>query len=390
MGSTIGERTPRFLRWGLPLALFGGTLACGSSSGPAAVPLDAGYDAPNVVDAAGEASAPGDAGDGADAVDAGALDSAPPPTLINVAPDKWTWVDFPGSRCGIGTPTGIGVNPHAGATHLVFFLQGGGACFDGPTCWGANASASYMNGYGAADFAGDPTVLLAPFQRNDAGNPFKDAIYVFVPYCTGDVHVGAKIANYPVNGSPMPTYHYGGHNVDLFLASVAASFTGLSRVWVMGLSAGGFGSFLNQDFAARALPGVRVDVIDDSGPPIDIAIGVPAQWGPRLPPGCTNCTNLSEIFAFDRTTYPTTRYGLLTYQTDDTLPSFYLESEQQFAQQIQQFVTSLGSDPNTGAFVALSSGHVVLSESDTTAAPFILPWLTKMATDDPTWSTEQH
>ena len=40
------------------------------------------------------------------------------------------------------------------------------------------------------------------------------------------------------------------------------------------------------------------------------------------------------------------------------------------------------------AFVALSTGHVVLEETDTAAVPYILPWLTKMATDDPTWSNE--
>ena len=45
---------------------------------------------------------------------------------------------------------------------------------------------------------------------------------------------------------------------------------------------------------------------------------------------------------------------------------------------------------NAKAFVALSTGHVVLEELDTTAAPFILPWLTQMATGDPTWANEQH
>jgi hypothetical protein len=214
---------------------------------------------------------------------------------------------------------------------------------------------------------------------------------VFVPYCTGDVHTGTAIANYTVNGAPKPTYHYGGRNLDLFLKRLALTFTGLDRVWFLGVSAGGFGSFLNQDFVARAFNGIRVDVIDDSGPAIDNKVlGVPTQWAPQVPPSCTTCFTASSIFAFDRKTYPETRYGLLTYQTDTELPKYYQETPQAFSQQIATFITSLKPDPNAKAFVALSSGHVVLIEMDAKAAPYINPWLVKLANDDPSWSDEQH
>jgi hypothetical protein len=69
---------------------------------------------------------------------------------------------------------------------------------------------------------------------------------------------------------------------------------------------------------------------------------------------------------------------------------YYQETPQVFSQQIAQFITSLAPDPNAKAFMALSSGHVVLIEMDPMAASFINPWLVKLATDDPSWADEQH
>ena len=45
-------------------------------------------------------------------------------------------------------------------------------------------------------------------------NVFRDATYVFVPYCTGDLHAGDNVATYDVGGTPTPTYHWGGRNLD--------------------------------------------------------------------------------------------------------------------------------------------------------------------------------
>ncbi len=333
-------------------------------------------------------------GDGGATADGGP-DAGSLPSLSNLPADTWTWVDFPDSRCGNGTPTGIGVNPHAGATHLVIFLMGGGACVDANTCWINPTASNIASGYNGASFKGELVIHLPILERSTTASPFHDANLVFVPYCTGDIHIGTGIAMYTVNGTPTPTYHYGGHNLDLFLASLAATYKGLDRVWLSGVSAGGFGSFMNQDFVVRAVPGARVDVVDDSGPAIDDPfLGFPMQWAPRVPPGCSDCATimgLSKTFAYDRATYPTTRYALLTYQTDSVLPMFYGQTPAQMSMQIQQFVSSLTSDPNAKSFVELATGHVVmLPTSDTAANNALLPWLTQMLTDDPSWASAQY
>jgi hypothetical protein len=346
---------------------------------------------------------------GSTSADTGSADTSTPvtdagPIMISAPDDTWTWVNIPGAVCGNGSATGIGVNPHAGATHLLIYLQGGGACTTGDECWGASPVASNMTGYGATDFATDATKELSIFQRTSSlGNPWDDADLVFVPYCTGDLHIGTAMTSLtPTGGKPTPTYFYGGHNVDLDLASLALTYKGLTHVWLSGISAGGFGSYLNQDFAARAFPGIPLDIVDDSGPAVPIMVGgitvtvAEIPWGVQLPAGCPTCMSLVDVFNYDRKTYPMSKYAFLTYQTDAVLPSFFYPgvalstSEPEFAMELQTFIMSFASDPNAHAFVAESTGHGVLIGEDTTADPYILPWLTEMATDSSMWANEMH
>ena len=70
---------------------------------------------------------------------------------ITAPAGTWTWIDFPDSSCDDGTPTGIGVNPSATSSHVLLFMNGGGACWDYQTCVALNTS---VHGpYGGAQFA---------------------------------------------------------------------------------------------------------------------------------------------------------------------------------------------------------------------------------------------
>ena len=59
---------------------------------------------------------------------AAAAAAAAPPTRYghHCAQRDLTWVDFPGSACGNGVATGVGVNLHQ-STDVLIYLQGGGA-----------------------------------------------------------------------------------------------------------------------------------------------------------------------------------------------------------------------------------------------------------------------
>src|SRR5438477_2668545 len=157
-----------------------------------------------------------------------------PPTL-GTTPKQWQYVPIDGSQCMNGTPTGIGVNLGTSGD-LVIYMEGGGACFNDDTC----KHAAHPNGWGPSDFG----VNIGPyniglFDRLDDANPFHDATFVFVPYCTGDVHSGSKPDG--MGGRTFVGYFNVGHILDYLVPKSTA----VTRVIVAGSSAGGFGALIN-------------------------------------------------------------------------------------------------------------------------------------------------
>src|SRR4029078_13123523 len=122
------------------------------------------------------------------------VDAAPLPGTRG----SWTWVDVPGMGCDDGSGTGVAVNPApAGPARGTLFLyfMGGGACWDASTCFVLNTAVHGPFGQAQWDARG-PRALAPPRDRARAINPFRDASYVFVPYCTGDLHAGSNVATY--------------------------------------------------------------------------------------------------------------------------------------------------------------------------------------------------
>jgi hypothetical protein len=315
-----------------------------------------------------------------------------------VAPDDtWTWVDFPGALCASGTPTGLAVNPHAGATQLLIYLQGGGFCADGPGCWGAAPTANNLEGYDAGTFfaANNAQLRYPALDRKAAGNPFAGMNMVFIPYCTGDLHSGDTIANLRLaDGGVMPTYFYGAHDLELFLQRLVPTFASTARVWLIGTSAGGFGTLFDFNLVANAF-GVGVDIIDDSGPPLvgngktDNA-GMFAGWSSVLPDA--GFTSLAQLLDYDlqvQTTFsPPGEFGFLSFEEDTTIaPDFGYDAGTQYPPLMLQFSASLSPAPTAATFLVYNyPSHVV--ESALWTAPIYFPWMTQMVTRDAGWADE--
>ncbi|MBA3547544.1 MAG: hypothetical protein H0T76_13755, partial [Nannocystis sp.] len=113
-------------------------------------------------------------------------DGEPLPPAV---PGAWTWIDFPESRCRNGTTTGIGVR-YGSSDKLAIFFEGGGACFNSATCllndgfsnFGSFQFGAWKLGIGVGGI----------FNHKNADNPVADWNFIYVPYCTGDVHAGDK------------------------------------------------------------------------------------------------------------------------------------------------------------------------------------------------------
>jgi adhesin/invasin len=155
-------------------------------------------------------------------------------------PLTWTWVPIEGSVCSDGSPTGIGIEVGPGASpNVLVFLDGGGACWDYFTCWQYRTASS--GPFGAAEFATRIAAARAGgvLDRTLPGNPYADDTFVFVPYCTGDVHSGATTMTYPP--ATQAWHHNGRANVSNAFAYLAAALDAPARVVVSGSSAGGSG-----------------------------------------------------------------------------------------------------------------------------------------------------
>lgn len=327
--------------------------------------------------------------------DAAPTADADPSVAPIVAPgDAWTWVDFPDSKCAGGTPTGIGINPHDGATDLIIYLQGGGHCVTGMSCWGQSPSATFLDGFGATEFATFGVPDFALLDRTDDANPLRTASMVFVPYCTGDLHSGTKEMDLTVPDGTKPTYFWGARDLDIFLARLVPTFPSVQHVYLIGVSAGGFASFLSFDRVANAFSSARIDIIDDSGPPIlaynATKNGTLAYWGYETPSNCGSpCDTYGAVVSAARQRQPGSRIGYVLYEKDTTLwDGFNFPTIEDYATAIDAFSSGL-SDANQATFIVTNAEeHVVFN--DRTLDSQVLPWLTQMVTDDASWTSTSY
>ena len=191
---------------------------------------------------------------------------------IEIAPqdlEKWVWVPVPEMRCSDNSPAGLVVNFTAQSRDLVLFFQGGGACWNAPICSLQKSSLIPMGPDPLATFFADPEHAQSGiFDRADASNPWRSSNFVFVPYCTGDGHIGDKVADY--GGDVGRIHHVGYANVTAALKRIVPTFKDSPNILVAGFSAGGIGASGNYHQIASAFEAVRsgppIALVNDAGP----------------------------------------------------------------------------------------------------------------------------
>ncbi|PCC73028.1 Pectinacetylesterase [Nannocystis exedens] len=326
----------------------------------------------------------------------------PTGAAIDAPAETWTWVPFADAHCANGETTGIAVNLTTRSDRVVLYLEGGGACWDEATCYTTNASAHVADGYGEAEFAADfdphrPKVMTAQiFDRDDADNPFRDMSFVYVPYCTGDMHGGDNVVTY----GERTTMHVGGANLVAYLARIVPTFPDAGRVYLAGASAGGYGSTFHWWRVQQAFGDVRVDLIDDSGPPLDppylaeeLSDVWRAQWNlaASLPPDCPECLEtFGAIYDYYGANHTTQRWALLSYTRDWIVPIYFGFTQEAFPQAIAEIVqTHVAPYENARYFLLDAVGHVLLTARlpVTSNGVDLQAWLGQMVADDPAWTS---
>jgi hypothetical protein len=172
--------------------------------------------------------------------------------------------------CADGAPWAYFVR-EANPTKVVFFLDGGGACFSAETCAPGGGqfkeAIGYENGFSEAN---------GVFDLDNPENPLADYSMVFVPYCTGDVHAGNTTKDY---GQGVVVEHKGFVNGSTALNALVDMFPDVEELVVAGVSAGSFPSAIYAGLAAELLPDAGIKVIADGSGAIPDAMGlVSSNW----------------------------------------------------------------------------------------------------------------
>jgi hypothetical protein len=158
------------------------------------------------------------------------------------------------TRCARGGPYAFWLRKGDPDRLLVFF-QGGGGCFDERTC--AIGSTWFDDRVDAGD---DPALNGGLLDLADAQNPFREWSIVYIPSCTGDVHVGSRTVRY----GHVTVQQYGWVNAQAALRRAYREFPRPRTVFIAGCSAGSVGSAFHADSIIRRYRSARVTQLGDS------------------------------------------------------------------------------------------------------------------------------
>ena len=179
--------------------------------------------------------------------------------------------------CADGSPYYYWVR-EADPTKVVFYLEGGGACFTGASCSFTNGN--YDPDVDPNDPAEHPDNAGGIFDFDNPLNPLRDYSFVGAPYCTGDVHLGNRTNDY---GGGLFVHHNGFVNANTALAEAVKRFGDATEVVVAGTSAGSASAALYGGLAADAFGEAAITVVADASgaypsvPGINSFIG--GLWG---------------------------------------------------------------------------------------------------------------
>lgn len=168
------------------------------------------------------------------------------PTFPDLEPDIWNQFDGGGNTvCANGSDYSFFA--HEGSVNkLVIDFQGGGACWNGEGCTSSHAKPNPKLGFGlyADRLSVDPEAARGIHERDNPENPLKDWYHVFIPYCTGDLHIGNVTQTYrnPFTNEDYRIEHRGAVNTQAVLDWTFTQFSAPESIFITGCSAGAYGA----------------------------------------------------------------------------------------------------------------------------------------------------
>jgi hypothetical protein len=200
-----------------------------------------------------------------DAAVEGLIDDVVEQTTIspNLSATSFTRVDPPAqveyegrsfhAQCMNGSPYAYWVK-RGSVNKLLYYFQGGGACWEQLTCSVPVCDTSVTNG-------DNPQNAGSGFANIDnPENPFRDWNVVFVSYCSCDIHFGDAAQDYPLH-----VEHRGFQNSKVVEKFAREHFVAPDEVFVTGSSAGAYGAWFHAPILQLVYPNAQFHVLADAG-----------------------------------------------------------------------------------------------------------------------------
>jgi len=230
---------------------------------------------------------------------------------------------------------------------LVVYFNGGGACWNDATCVTSLVKGDRPTYNPTVHAANSPIDAGGIFNDENDNNPFKEWSKVFIPYCSGDLHLGSSNVEYhDVDGSltgepgtPIDVKHHGSDNFlavkewlkERYINDENGKTEKLEELLVTGSSAGGYGATFNFSHLQDLFPKAKAALFADASNAIvtqsfiDAEFEVGGNWNlaQTLPTFFTEdfgsysyTTFNADIFSKLTSIYPNSRFAQYTTAFD--------------------------------------------------------------------------
>jgi hypothetical protein len=217
---------------------------------------------------------------GGDDDHAGSVATTAPSTTTAAAPAERKWKKVvPGGDCECADGSEFALwERRADPTKVAFFLDGGGGCFDAKSCAFTGLGTGGEANYDWSIYGEDPAREGGIFDFARADNPFRDYSFIYVPLCTGDMHLGDVTREY----TPKLTVEHNGFvNGTAALSYLTEHYPDAAQVVVVGKTAGSIAGPVYGGLVADLLPDAQVTVLGGESGHIPDDPDLNAEFGKR-------------------------------------------------------------------------------------------------------------
>ncbi len=311
---------------------------------------------------------------------------------------------------------------HGSSNNLGIYFMGGGGCWSKFTCTNLKPYSQEVNvsldllieaQHGLLEDENGEQLGGILINRQD--NPFVDWSFVVIPYCTGDIHMGANDYDYAnlFDSQPLVIQHRGAVNFHAALDWMKKHISTPDKIFISGSSAGSYPAMFHFPYVQDHYQTAETYVLGDGHVgviPANFQEKIAVTWNFQLPyiiekdlteiGIVEGIQTAAEVYENVRIAEFTTDYdwNQAYYYQVMMLPIILISPFHQLLWHSQMrnilHATAEGTD-NFNYYIAAGEYHTILlsaefyKENSAEGKP-VIEWLQEMITNDPNWTTYEY